>query len=313
MSEKANTELDFALDLDFSQVLTNPILDIAARFWDDDRYQAFKICYRTMRRIDDLVDDRKSAGAISEGEAVILQKTIIGWLKTTENQAADDSFHKEFLAAREKFAIPFWPWERLGDAMIYDLHHTGFSDFRTFLRYTEGAAIAPASVFMHLCGVRPRGESYAPPEYDIRKAARDLALFSYVVHILRDFQKDQLENLNYFADNLLVKNSLSLPDLTAIAGGGKIGSGFRNLVRQYHSFADHYRRKARRAIDLVSLHLEPRYRLSLEIIYGLYFQIFERIDPENGNFTQTELNPPPEEIQARISLTVDQFRRSQNP
>ncbi len=25
-------------------------------------------------------------------------------------------------------------------------------------------------------------------------------MFSYLVHIIRDFQKDQLNNLNYFAD-----------------------------------------------------------------------------------------------------------------
>lgn len=54
-----NTKLDFDRNLDFQQILTNPILDIAARFWEDERYEAFKICYRSMRFIDDMVDDRK--------------------------------------------------------------------------------------------------------------------------------------------------------------------------------------------------------------------------------------------------------------
>lgn len=311
MSKNANRELDFALELDFSQVLTNPILDIAARFWDDDRYQAFKICYRTMRRIDDLVDDRKAVGdIIPAGEAAQLQETISSWLKMAQNGVVEDSFHTEFLTVLDRFAIPFWPWERLGSAMIYDLHHNGFANFRTFLRYAEGAAISPAAVFMHLCGVRPDGKHFSPPEYDIREAARALALFSYVVHIIRDFQKDQMENLNYFAENLLSEHSLSVPDLAAIAGGGEIGVSFRNLIRQYRSFADYYRRKARLAVDRVAPKLQPRYHLSLEIIYGLYFQIFERIDPERGNFTGTELNPPPDEIHARISLIVRQFHQS---
>ena len=44
--------LDFVHDLDFEQILTNPILDIAASIWEKERYDAFKICYRSMRVIE---------------------------------------------------------------------------------------------------------------------------------------------------------------------------------------------------------------------------------------------------------------------
>ncbi len=53
-------DLAFTDELDFGKVLKNPILDIAARLWEDDRYEAFKTCYRSMRAIDDLVDGVKS-------------------------------------------------------------------------------------------------------------------------------------------------------------------------------------------------------------------------------------------------------------
>ncbi|MCW4040280.1 MAG: hypothetical protein NWE83_05970, partial [Candidatus Bathyarchaeota archaeon] len=56
--------LNFIDELDFRRVLKNPILDIAARIWDDERYEAFKTCYRSMRAIDDLVDGAKSQGGI---------------------------------------------------------------------------------------------------------------------------------------------------------------------------------------------------------------------------------------------------------
>ena len=70
MTTQPDGSLDFAVNLDFSEILTNPILDIAARFWDDDRYAAFKICYRSMRLIDDLVDERKeSGGPITQQES----------------------------------------------------------------------------------------------------------------------------------------------------------------------------------------------------------------------------------------------------
>jgi phytoene synthase len=197
--------------------------------------------------------------------------------------------------------------------MVYDLNHNGFESFRAFLRYAEGAAVAPASVFMHLCGVQPGDNGYSSPEYDIRKAARELALFSYIVHIIRDFQKDQLQNLNYFADDLLAERSLKVSDLVAVARGGEIGRALRDLIRQYRSLAEYYCQKARRAIDRTAPSLQPRYRLSLEIIYGLYLQIFERIDPDQGRFTGEELNPSPEEVQARINNIVECSLQPRNP
>ena len=57
--EKKN--IDFFPNLSYKDLLTNPILDIAARFWDDERYNASKIVYRSFRIIDDLVDNQKSA------------------------------------------------------------------------------------------------------------------------------------------------------------------------------------------------------------------------------------------------------------
>ena len=56
--EKKN--IDFFPNLSYKDLLTNPILDIAASFWDDERYNASKIVYRSFRIIDDLVDNQKS-------------------------------------------------------------------------------------------------------------------------------------------------------------------------------------------------------------------------------------------------------------
>ena len=38
----------------------------------------------------------------------------------------------------------------------------------------------------------------------LRSAATPCAMFSYLVHIIRDFQKDQQNNLNYFADDVMI-------------------------------------------------------------------------------------------------------------
>jgi phytoene/squalene synthetase len=311
---KAQDINHFALyqNLDFTQILTNPILDIAARFWEDERYDAFKICYRSMRVVDDLVDNRKSLSLkMSKGEKQQLTAIIRDWLEAINSAKPYDSFQEQLAETRERFQIPLWPWVKLSKSMIYDLHHEGFRDFPAFVRYSQGAAVAPGSIFMHLCSVVKEREHYRPPHFDIRTAARPLALFSYLVHIIRDFQKDQITNLNYFADNLVAENGLNQQLLKEIASGGKINPGFRNLMEKYYNYAEYYRRKARLTLDKISADLESRAQLSLEIIYSLYLQIFERIDVLNGTFSTAELCPLPEEVQNRIKLTVSSFESNQ--
>jgi len=308
MTSDNRKRFDFAFDVDYKDILTNPILDIAARFWEKDRYQAFKICYRSMRRMDDLVDHRKASGKqISRVEVKQIRLLMFNWLEAIRKKDLSDPFRKEFVEVLERYKIPYWPWERLYRSMVYDLEHNGYRSLLTFLRYAEGAAVAPASVFMHLCGVSEKESRYFRPDFDIRLTARPLALFSYLVHIIRDFQKDQLNNLNYFADNLLSQHGLTRNDLRMIAEGGPISDSFRDLIGAYISFAEHYRKKARRMIDDIVTLLHPRYQLSLEIIYQLYLQIFEKIDPHNGGFNDSELNPSPEEVKIRIQQTINNF------
>lgn len=302
------TFLDFTQKPDFKDILTNPILDIAARFWEDDRYDAFKICYRSMRIIDDLVDDRKSENEkLSAAEKKELETIIESWLERFQAGQASDDFQRALLDIKNKFSIPIWPWIRLSRAMIYDLYHDNFSSFLQFLRYSEGAAISPASIFMHLCGVRKSNNGFLPPSFDIRDAARTLALFSYIVHIIRDFQKDQLNNLNYFAVNRLKKHQLSKNDLQVVAKGGPIPDNFRDLMQEYFQFAGYYQKAARKKVDSILPHLNPQYQLSLEIIYQLYSQIYERVNIKTGDFSETELQPAPDEVKSRIDKTIAGF------
>jgi len=183
----------------------------------------------------------------------------------------------------------------------------GFETFSDFLLYSGGAAVSPGSVFMHLCGVRKTGDCYVQPSFDVLEAARPIAIFSYMVHIVRDFQKDQLEKLDYFAEDLMVENGVTVVMLRQIAAGGEIGPGFRSLMRKYHELTEYHRCKARQSVDNLKSCLEPRYHLSLEVLYSLYLQIFERINVEKGQFTTDELNPLPDEVRERIELVLSSF------
>ncbi len=309
MQDSRNTHLDFALDIDFSEILTNPILDIAARFWESDRYEAFRVCYRSMRVIDDLVDNQKSVGRqLSPDEQNLFASMIDDWVNSLRRRRAVDLFQEQLLETMETFRLPMWPWEKLATAMLYDIYHNGFSSFHRFLRYTEGAAIAPAAVFMHLCGVERSGNHYQPPLFDIRAAARPLAVFSYLVHIMRDFQKDQRDHLNYFADTVMLEEGVTETDLQQAAAGCEITRPVRDLMARYQKLADFYRHKARLQLDNLLPRLAPRYQLSLEVIYGLYHQIFQRVNPETGTFTAAEHNPAPDQVQAQLDRILTDFR-----
>jgi phytoene/squalene synthetase len=191
--------------------------------------------------------------------------------------------------------------------MIYDINNDGFPTIESFLEYSQGASIAPASIFVHLNGLTRRNGEYEAPAFDIREASVPCAIFSYLVHIIRDFQKDQLNNLNYFADDLIIKNNLSRNDLKEFANGRPVNDSFRNLISEYLTLADQYRLKTYDQIKKISPLLEPRYQLSLEIIFDLYLMVFERIEIHHGKFTTTELNPTPDETRQRVHDVIMRF------
>ena len=121
------TYLNFLAKPDFDDILTNPILDIAARFWEDDRYDAFKVCYRSMRIIDDLVDDQKAGGyVLSQDEKKQFEEIINKWTDNFAQGNKTDDFQTALIDIKDKFQIPIWPWTRLSKAMIYDLYHDDF-------------------------------------------------------------------------------------------------------------------------------------------------------------------------------------------
>jgi hypothetical protein len=103
------------------------------------------------------------------------------------------------------------------------------------------------------------------------------------------------------------KYGLSREHLLEFAEGTPVNQGFRNLIRHYYTLADEYRIKTHHVLQVIKPLLEPRYRLSLEIIFSLYLMVFERIVIENGKFTTDELCPTPEEIKERVLNTILNF------
>jgi phytoene/squalene synthetase len=294
--------------IDFPHIKDHPNILIAASFWEEERYQAAKVCYQFMRTIDDMIDNYKAAHkTIEAGEKKEFEAKVGSWLKRIAGTAENHPFPKELPGTIARFRLPLWTMQAFAKAMIYDINHDGFPTLASFLDYAEGASVAPASIFVHLNSLSGKDGSFGVPAYDVKEAARPCAVFSYLVHIIRDFQKDQLNNLNYFADDRIASHGLTRRKLREFAEGKHADSNFRGLIGEYYRLADEYRIQTVDIIRKISPLLEPRYQLSLGIIFSLYLMVFERIDIENGSFTAEELNPTPEETKARVYQTIMNF------
>jgi len=266
-----------------------------------------------MRAIDDLIDCHKSVhNVISENEKEQFTQSVSLWIENIRLADKGADINNELTEVIRKFHIPLWPRESFAKSMIYDINHNGFATVNDFIDYSQGASVSPASVFVHLNGLTHKNGTYIEPAFDVRWASTPCALFSYIVHIIRDFQKDQLNHLNYFADDAMNKNGLTATDLKKIAHGAGIPEGFRNMIGMYYGLADQYRKKTFDIIEKICPLLEPRYRLSLMIIFNLYLMVFERIDIEKGKFTTDELNPAPDEIRKRVYNTILEFSANYN-
>jgi len=311
MTSQKDKFLEIFNSIDFHLIKDHPNILIAANFWDHERFCAAKTCYKFMRAIDDMIDNHKSKNKmIVAGERKEFVANVDEWLKMIIISKECNPLQQELIETIEKFKIPIWPMEAFAKSMIYDINNDGFPTMNAFLEYSGGASVAPASIFVHLNGLRENNGIYEDPPFDVKWAATPCAVFSYLVHIIRDFQKDQLNNLSYFADDLIIKNNLTRRDMLEFAEGKPVNNDFRNLMKEYYLLADEYRQKTYNIIEEIRPLLEPRYQLSLEIIFDLYLMVFERIDLTNGRFTSEELNPTPEETKIRVLNVIENFRFS---
>jgi phytoene/squalene synthetase len=299
---------DIANRLDFANITKHPNILVAANFWEEDRYLAAKVCYKFMRTIDDMIDDRKATDeTLTCMEKQLFVESVQKWIECLNQQLkTDDPMISEIIRVINTYKIPLQLFHDFARSMIHDINNNGFATFSEFLSYSEGASVAPASIFVHLCCLNKRNGAYLPPSFNITEIARPCALFSYLVHIIRDFQKDQLDNLNYFSLDILNKNRLTPDDLKKIALGAHIPDAFRNVIREYCRQAEFYRLKTLEQIEKLTGIIEPRYMLSLHIIYNLYLQVYERINISTGIFTTEELNPEPFEIKQRVSEVIEE-------
>jgi len=116
------------------------------------------------------------------------------------------------------------PYHGLADAMQRDVAERPLATWQDFLDYTEGAAVAPAAVFVYIlaCKVKRDGSSESSLSRPFADYARHLAIFSYLVHILRDLKADAERAPQHLTlpDDLLDESGLTKASLQQAAKAG---------------------------------------------------------------------------------------------
>lgn len=254
-----------------------PNLYLGARLFEpEEKFRAFLAAYAAMRLVDDIVDDSRASGALNEALKDKLHSHLDGFAEMIRRGHIDDElpYAKELQLSWRLFQIPPEPFIRLVEAMKFDLENDRFDTHDDFLKYSEGAAVAPGSIFMHLAGSSFNDSNQLiPPRFDIHETARPLAVFSYLVHILRDFKKDFTSGrqpLIYFDTATLGRFNISENDLARIAATGVQSPKFTEMIQWYHDRAADYQRQSEKMLATISPELPPDGRLALNFVYELY-------------------------------------------
>ena len=167
------------------------------------KHKLFIASYASMRVIDDYVDDEFLP--LNKNKRNIKRQFAIGKISKWKNDAIlsaagdynDDNgeYSKIFTALNSclsKSNLGAGAWSRLADAMYFDVKESKLNDWEDFLNYCIGATIAPAEVFLYIlgCHMDNNGNYINDSNMNFSSMAKEMAVFCYLVHIMRDIAKD---------------------------------------------------------------------------------------------------------------------------
>ncbi|MBF0434224.1 MAG: squalene/phytoene synthase family protein [Magnetococcales bacterium] len=180
----------------------SPLFQVS-RLFPQAKRRLFLAAYAAMRLVDDLVDEHdQDTGSQDPNMAALLHSRVERWQAQACDaangafQSSADAYEPLVFTALDhtvgRSNLGEWPWRALADAMRADIEKRPLKTWDDFLAYSEGATVAPAAVFAYILACRFRDGRYTTPEsIDFyREKVRDMAIFCYLIHILRDLAHD---------------------------------------------------------------------------------------------------------------------------
>ncbi len=282
-------------------------LYLTSRFFEDRlKYLGFCGLYALMRVIDDRIDDipdrqkltaadRQREHAIVDAWAEALDAATRTGAASPEQIAACDHIEAtEILSAAASamrtFPVPWSLWTNFFAAMHEDIEQARFVSYADFLSYTEGASVAPTSIYLVLIASRrgtdaaPDGKPYLlPAEFQIIECGRALGTFAYLGHILRDLAADLAtgdRGLLYVAADDLARHGVSEAMLFEDLSRQRARHSVRQLVSDLIVRARHHVAEGRRLMQPVMGHLTPDCAYILELIVTIYERVILKLEAQ---------------------------------
>lgn len=266
-------------------------------FADPARYDAFCSLYALMRVIDDRVDDLpQDPGSF---DAAAEHDVLRSWeealfaaaggaepapgLGTRCGMPEARQLVTGAAGAMERFPFPPSLWRNFFVAMHRDVEQVRFATYDEFLEYTEGASVAPTSIYLYLVAAGNADGSgvYRLPEgFDLVRCGRQLGLFSYLAHILRDLALDLgtgERGLLYVAREDLDRFGLDETMLREDLARGRARNELRRLAAELARRARAARDRGAAYLDALDGRLEADCGFILEVILAIYGQALEKL------------------------------------
>lgn len=285
-------------------------LYLTSRFFADPvRYRAFCVFYAVMRLVDDRVDELCARSGVPEAERRRVADEVEGWRQAVEAAYRDGagaetpwvlergsgpigeepgaarSMLAAFVDSNARFRVPRDLWRNFFDAMHRDLRDERFATYDDFLDYADGATVAPTTIYLVLlASERPSETGDAPyepaPGFDVLECGRQLGLFAYLTHILRDLPQDLAageRGLLYLAEEDMDRFGVTEETLREDLARGAAGRGLRGLLEELGRRARGHLERGRALLGALEGRLTPDCAFISKLIVGIYEGALERI------------------------------------
>lgn len=267
-------------------------LYLTSQFFEDStRYDAFISMYAVMRLVDDFIDNVADKPLLPQSDRLVLKDGLDWWERRICNSYAEkpssDAVDVALSAAVKTFPVPIKMWLNFISAMRFEIDHPCFADFAQFLEYCEGAAVAPTGIYIYLLtSLRSPDGRYLVQDFDFERCGRDLGLFAYFAHILRDVAQDMKVGRSgtiYLSIENLHAHGLDKVELRRMINSGEGDERWLSLARDICARAQQMERRGAELAESQYPKMDGDCRFILHFIITIYQELLRRIEANPGH------------------------------